>query len=342
MGGTGYTGIELLRILSTHADIEIAVISSRSEAGNSVAQLFQNLPHLKGLYFSEPSVEAFSECDVVFLATPNGIAMTMARALLDRGIKVIDLAADFRLKNAETWAYWYGQEHADASLLEEAVYGLAEIFRGDIASARLIANPGCYPTATILGLFPLIKNNLVDPSRIIVDAKSGVTGAGRGANVATLFSEVSDSFKAYSASGHRHHPEITEVLQTLNSNDRAIELTFVPHLVPMLRGIHSTIYVEPTSTDACIELVWESFNDAYTDEPFVEVLPLGSHPETRTVRGSNKCRIAVHQTVGSNRIAVLSVIDNLNKGAAGQAVQNMNLMFGLDEQTGLDLPAVMP
>ena len=338
VGGTGYTGVELLRLLAGHPDVELTAITSRSEAGTAVADMFPNLRAHVTIKFSEPSVENLGQCDVVFFATPNGTAMNMAPALLDQGAKVIDLAADFRLKDAAEWERWYGVPHACPELLAEAVYGLPEVNREAIRAARLIANPGCYPTAVQLGFLPLIEAGLVDQAHLIADAKSGVSGAGRGAKVGTLYAEVSDSFKAYAAPGHRHLPEIRQGLTAAAGSP--VGLTFVPHLTPMLRGIHATLYAvlnEPGSSD--LQGLYET---RYAEEPFVDVLATGSHPETRSVRGVNVCRLAVHRPQGGSTVVVLSVIDNLTKGAAGQAVHNMNLMFGLAETAGLDSVALLP
>ena len=341
IGGTGYTGVELLRLLAVHPHADLRVITSRAEAGKQVVDLFPGLRGHVSLAFSEPDPKALAACDVVFSATPNGVAMTHARALAKAGVRLIDLAADFRLKDPAAWEKWYGMPHACPELLAEAVYGLPELHRDRIRKARLIANPGCYPTAVQLGFLPLLENKLVDPARLIADAKSGVSGAGRHARVDVLFAEAADSFKAYGVAGHRHWPEIRQGLDALAG--QAVGLTFVPHLTPMIRGIHATLYASLVKTDIDLQTLYER---RYTDEPFVDVMPAGSYPETRSVRGSNVCRIAVHRpphnTKGSgDTVVVLSVIDNLVKGAAGQAVQNMNILFGLDEAVGLDQPALM-
>ncbi|MFN3785526.1 MAG: N-acetyl-gamma-glutamyl-phosphate reductase, partial [Thiothrix sp.] len=286
--------------------------------------------------FSTPSDEALSECDLVFFATPNGIAMHSAPVLVDNGTKVIDLAADFRIKAVSVWEKWYGMRHASPQLVEEAVYGLPELNRAAIRQARLVANPGCYPTAVILGLLPLLESGLVDPESIIADAKSGVSGAGRKAEVHTLLAEAADNFKAYAVSGHRHQPEIAQVLSLIGKT--AISPTFVPHLLPMIRGIHATLYAILTAEADLQQL----YSKRYAHEPFVDVMPAGTHPETRSVRGANTCRIALHRPGNGKRVVVLSVIDNLVKGAAGQAVQNMNLMLGLAEQTALRQPGLLP
>lgn len=337
IGGTGYTGVELLRLLAVHPEVELAVITSRGEAGRPVAELFPSLRGFVALAFSEPDPGALADCDVVFSATPNGVAMTQARALLAAGTRLIDLAADFRLKDPALWAQWYGMPHACPELLEEAVYGLPEVNRERIAGARLIANPGCYPTAVQLGFLPLLEQGLIDRAHLIADAKSGVSGAGRGAKVDTLYAEVSDSLKAYAVSGHRHWPEIRQGLEAVTGGQ--IGLTFVPHLTPMIRGIHATLYGRLSRLDTDLQALFEQ---RYAAEPFVDIMPPGSHPETRAVRASNTCRIAVHRPGGGDTVVVLAVIDNLVKGAAGQAVQNMNIMFGLEETSGLLAPPVLP
>jgi len=337
IGGTGYTGVELLRLLAQHPQVELAVITSRGEAGRPVADLFPNLRGRVDLAFSEPDDKSLAACDVVFSATPNGVAMTHARQLLDAGTKLIDLAADFRLKDPAVWEKWYGMPHACPELLAEAVYGLPEIHRDKITKARLVANPGCYPTAVQLGFLPLLEKGLVDPTFLVADAKSGVSGAGRKAEVQFLFSEASDNFKAYAVPGHRHWPEIRQGLDAVIG--KSVGLTFVPHLTPLIRGIHATLYARLVGKKADLQQIYE---ERYANEPFVDVLPPKSHPETRSVRAANVCRIAVHQPQGGDTVVVLSVIDNLVKGAAGQAVQNMNLLFGLSEQTGLDQLPVLP
>ncbi len=337
VGGTGYTGVELLRLLAGHPEVQLEAITSRGEAGRAVAELFPNLRGHVDLCFSEPDTDRLGRCDLVFFATPNGVAMGMAPELLAAGTRVIDLAADFRLRDAGQWAQWYGMEHACAELLAEAVYGLPEVNRAAIREARLVANPGCYPTAVQLGFLPLLEAGVVSPEGLIADCKSGVSGAGRKAAVATLLAEAGDSFKAYAVPGHRHLPEIRQGLEA--ATGAPVELTFVPHLTPMIRGIHATLYARLRDPDRDLQALFEA---RFRDEPFVDVLPPGSHPETRSVRGGNHCRIAVHRPQDGDTLVVLSVIDNLVKGAAGQAVQNMNLMFGLDERLGLGGIALLP
>lgn len=257
--------------------------------------------------------------------------------LLDAGVKVIDLAADFRLSDPAVWHRWYGMEHACPDILAEAVYGLPEINRDIIRDARLVANPGCYPTAVQLGFLPLVRAGLIDTDHLIADAKSGTSGAGRTAKVSTLLSEAGESFSAYGVAGHRHLPEIRQGLERMTG--REVGLTFVPHLVPMSRGIHATLYGRLIEEPDDLQRLFEA---SFAEEPFVDVMPAGAHPETRSTRGANICRMAVHRPQGGDTVVVLSVIDNLVKGAAGQAVQNMNLMFGLDETTGLDSIALLP
>ena len=336
VGGTGYTGVELLRLLVAHPRVRLHVITSRSEAGRVVADLYPNLRGHAGLRFSEPDSAVLAECDLVFFATPNGVAMKQAGELLDAGVRVIDLAADFRIKDVALWQQWYGMEHACPERVAEAVYGLPELNREAIREARLVANPGCYPTAVTLGFLPLLKAFPVDAGHLVADCKSGVSGAGRGANTAMLMAETGESFKAYAVAGHRHQPEIRQNLETALGGE--IGLTFVPHLVPMIRGIHATLYAR---LDGGLDLQ-QAYETFYRDEPFVDVMPPGSHPETRSVRGANHCRIAIHRPLGGDTVVVLSVIDNLVKGAAGQAVQNMNLMFDLDEKAGLAQVALLP
>ena len=339
VGGTGYTGVELLRLLVAHPGVEISVITSRAEAGRRVSDIYPNLREHLDLTFEAPELELLSQCDVVFFATPNGTAMKMTPALLDAGVKVIDLAADFRLKDTAEWQQWYQMEHACADVLAEAVYGLPEINRGAIKQARIVANPGCYPTAVTLGFLPLIENKLVDTQHLIADAKSGVSGAGRGANVGSLLCESSESFKPYGVEGHRHLPEIRQTLSAINK--ASVGLTFVPHLTPMIRGIEASLYGIANS-DIDVEALHDLYIKRYAEEPFVDMLPIGGLPETRSVRGSNMCRISVFRPQQGDMIVVSSVIDNLVKGAAGQALHNMNIMYGLPESQGLSQVALMP
>jgi N-acetyl-gamma-glutamyl-phosphate reductase len=326
----------LLRLLALHPQVKLQVITSRADAGTRVDQMFPSLRGFVDLLFVHPDEANLESCDLVYFATPNGIAMQQTRALLDAGVRVIDLAADFRLQDIASWEKWYGMTHACPDLVAEAVYGLPEVNREKIKSARLIANPGCYPTAVQLGFIPLIEAGAIETGSLIADAKSGVSGAGRKAEIPALFAEAGDNFKAYGVAGHRHLPEIKQGLASVLGAD--VGLTFVPHLTPLIRGIHATLYGKLTR-DIDLQALFES---RYANEPFVDVLPAGSHPETRSVRGSNRCRIAVHRPQGGDTVVVLSVIDNLVKGAAGQAVQNMNIMFGFPENTALNIVPLLP
>jgi N-acetyl-gamma-glutamyl-phosphate reductase len=340
VGGTGYTGVELLRLLVQHPQVELKAITSRKEAGTPVARMFPSLRRRVELEFSEPNARALAGCDVVFFATPNTVAMTEARAVLEGGARVVDLSADFRLKDVAEWERWYKSKHAAPELVREAVYGLPEVNRERLRGARLVANPGCYPTSVQLGFLPLVEAGVVDLDHLIADAKSGVSGAGRKAELPLSFSEASDNFAAYNVMGHRHWPEIRQGLAQVAKRD--VGLVFTPHLTPLIRGIHATLYARVTK-DLDFQALFEK---RYGAEPFVDVMPQGSHPDTRSVRAANTCRIAVHRPPESSKrsdtLVVLSVIDNLVKGASGQAVQNMNLMFGLPETTGLDQVAVVP
>jgi len=340
VGGTGYTGVELLRLLVQHPEVELRAITSRKEAGTAVSAMFPGLRRHLDLAFSEPDAKTLGGCDVVFFATPNGVAMNEARALLDRGARVVDLSADFRIRDVAEWERWYKMKHGAPELVRDAVYGLCEVNRERIRGARLVANPGCYPTAVQLGFLPLVESGTVDLDHLIADAKSGVSGAGRKAELHLSYSEAADNFVAYSVAGHRHWPEIRQGLA--QAAKREVGLVFVPHLTPIIRGIHATLYARVTR-----EADFQSlYGERYAREPFVDVMPAGSHPDTRSVRAANVCRIALHrppQASGkSDMLVVLCVIDNLTKGAAGQAVQNMNLMFGVPETTGLAQPPLVP
>lgn len=335
VGGTGYTGVELMRLLAMHPQVRLTVITSRGNAGMPVAEMFPSLRGVLDLTFTDPDVEQLAECDVVFFATPHGTAMQSVPELLDRGVKVIDLGPDFRLKDAEEWSRWYKQEHTCPELLEEAVYGLPELNREAIRSARLVANPGCYPTCTLLAVMPLLERSLIDTKQLVVDAKSGVSGAGRQAQVRTLLCEAGENFSVYGLPGHRHHPEISQQFRQIAG--QSVGLVFVPHLLPMIRGMEATVYAGLVHGDADLQALFEQ---RYAGEPFVDVLPAGALPDTKSVRGTNLCRLAVHRS--GDTVIVLSVIDNLTKGASGQAIQNMNLMLGLEETLALQSPAVLP
>ncbi len=339
VGGTGYTGVELLRLLATHPEVKLTAITSRKEDGLPVADMFPSLRGRVDLAFSAPEKAKLTECDVVFFATPHGVAMAQAPELLAAGVKVIDLAADFRLQDIASFEKWYKIPHTCPELLKEAAYGLVELNRDTIRKARIVGNPGCYPTTMQLGLAPLLQAGVIDASHLIADCKSGVSGAGRKAEVATLFSEAGDNFKAYGVSGHRHSPETLERLRLLTKDK--VGLLFTPHLVPMIRGMHSTLYARLTK-DIDNEALQALFEKAYGNEPFIDVMPFGSHPETRSTRASNMLRIALHRPDNGDTVVVLVVQDNLVKGASGQAVQCMNLMFGLDETAGLMHIPVLP
>ena len=336
VGGTGYTGVELLRLLAGHPQAELTAITSRSEKGRPVSALFPNLRGIVNLVFTEPTVVNLKDCDVVFFATPHGVAQSLVPEILAAGIRVIDLSADFRIRDIDIWEKWYAQDHAAPDLVAEAVYGLPEYNRSAIAGAKLVACPGCYPTSVQLGLKPLLESGAIDLSNVIANSASGVSGAGKQANVANLLSEISDSFKAYGASGHRHQPEIEQGLADMAGEP--VSLTFVPHLLPIIRGIHTTLYVD-LKQDVDVQVLYEQH---YASEPFVDVLEPNSYPETRTVRGSNFCHIALHRPANGNKLVILVVEDNLTKGASGQAIQCMNIMFSLEETAGLSLPALMP
>ncbi|AOS96796.1 N-acetyl-gamma-glutamyl-phosphate reductase [Microbulbifer aggregans] len=342
VGGTGYTGVELLRLLCGHPQVEIAAITSRTLAGTPVAELFPSLRGHSELVFSEPDVELLAKADLVFFATPHGVAQAQVPELIRRGVRVIDLSADFRLKDIPAWERWYGQLHAAPVLAAESVYGLPEVHRQEIAGAQLVACPGCYPTAIQLGWIPLLEADAIEPIGLIANAASGASGAGRQGKTELLFAENSDNFRAYAAGGHRHLPEIEQGLRNVQpqGSDPA-SLTFVPHLLPMVRGIHATLYarLKPGQT---LESAQALFEERYRDEPFVDVMPPESHPQTRSVRGTNLCRISLHRPQDGDTLVVLSVIDNLAKGASAQALQNMNIMFGWDETLGLESPALLP
>ena len=337
VGGTGYTGVELLRLLASHPSTELVAITSRSEKGKPVSALFPNLRGIVDMPFTEPTVANLQDCDVVFFATPHGVAQNLVPEILAAGIRVVDLSADFRIRDIDIWEKWYAQKHAAPQLVSQAVYGLPEFNRDGIAEANLVACAGCYPTSVQLGLKPLLEAGAIDVSDIIANSASGVSGAGKQANVATLLSEAGDNFKAYGASGHRHQPEIEQGLADMAGEP--VGLTFVPHLLPIIRGIHTTLYVDLNQQDTDVQGLFEAH---YANEPFVDVLEPNSYPETRTVRGSNQCRIAIHRPGNGKKVVILVVEDNLTKGASGQALQCMNIMFGLDEDAGLTMPALMP
>jgi N-acetyl-gamma-glutamyl-phosphate reductase len=337
VGGTGYTGVELLRLLAQHPEADVRAITSRKDAGTPVAQMFPSLRGRYDLAFTDPKDAGLAGCNVVFFATPHGVAMAQARELLSAGVRIVDLAADFRLQDPQLFERWYRMPHACPDLLREAVYGIPEINREAIRKARIVGNPGCYPTAVQLGFLPLLEAGLVDTQHLIADCKSGVSGAGRKAELSLAIAEASDNFAAYGVAGHRHAPEIVQGLNRASGD--TVRLVFTPHLTPMIRGIFATLYAPLRDRDADLQKLYEK---RYANEPFVDVMPAGSQPDTRSVRASNVLRIAVHRPPDSDLALVLAVEDNLVKGAAGQAIQNMNLMFGLPETTGLMAPPVLP
>ncbi len=338
VGGTGYTGVEALRLLSGRGDVEVAAVTSRAAAGQRVDARFPNLRGSTDLVFRSPEAAGLAECDVVLFATPNGTAMDQAPALLESGVRVIDVSADFRLRDPAAYARWYGQEHRAPGWLEQAVYGLPELHREAIRDARLVANPGCYPTAVQLGFLPLVEAGLVDAGRLVASAVSGASGAGLKERADLLLAESADSTRAYAAGVHRHQPEIAQGLA--EAAGAPVDPQFVPHLVAQVRGIHATLFAELTGEPGDVQTLFEK---RYAGEPCVDVLPGGSHPETRSVRGANVCRIAVHRPdPAGRRVIVLAVLDNLVKGAAGQAIQNLNLMCGRDETAGLEQVALLP
>ncbi len=331
VGATGYTGEELLRILSMHDSVEVAVVTSNTRKGEYLKDIFPLLDKFD-LRFVSHDDESLYSCDLVFFATPNATAMHYVPTLIEKGCRIIDLSADFRIQSSEIWQQWYKEEHVCPELLEYAVYGLPELNRSLIIDANLVANPGCYPTAIALGLLPAIKSGLIETKGIIANAISGVSGAGRKAVLSKEFSDFTESFKAYGIFSHRHLPEIT---QTLNSVDPVsdIDLIFTPHLVSMHRGIHATIYADTISSQDEIRNYYTNF---YLQEKFVDLLSEKSYPETKNVEMTNKCIIGLHfNNEEPQKMIILSAIDNLIKGAAGQAIQNMNLMFGFGEEKGL-------
>jgi len=339
IGASGYTGVELARILSGHGQVELTVATSRQYAGTPLAEVYPSLAgRVKVVCEDTPVAELAAKADLFFTAVPHQTAMNVVPQLLAAGCKVVDLSADFRIRDAAVYEEWY-QKHTAADLLGEAVYGLPEIYRQAIAGARLVANPGCYPTSVILALAPLLKAGLIDPATLVVDSKSGTSGAGRGAQVGALYCEVNEGFKAYKVGEHRHTPEIEQELGC--ALGRPVVISFTPHLVPMSRGILSTIYASPVKP-VSREEVHALLTAAYGEEYFVRVMPLGTYPAVQWVRASNFCDIGVQVDRRTGRILLVSAIDNLVKGAAGQAVQNMNLMLGFPENEGLKAPAVFP
>lgn len=332
LGATGYAGIELVRLLTTHPEVQIQVLGSKSFAGQKISDVYQNLRHILELECTELDLDAVAKCDVAFTALPHGASKSVIPSLLDRGLKVIDLSGDYRYDDPAVYEAWYGEPHSSPELLAESVYGLCELHREQIKTARLIGNPGCYTTCSILGAAPLLAHKLADTNNIIVDAKSGVTGAGRGLGLAYHFCECTENTKAYKIATHRHTSEIEQELSHIAGEP--LMLSFTPHLIPQKRGILATIYMNLTKP-CTTEEVAALYKDYYKDEFFIRVKDAGELPETKHVAGSNFVDIGVCVDRRLNRAVIVSAIDNIVKGAAGQAIQNMNLLFGLDEKTGL-------
>lgn len=342
VGVTGYTGMELMRILLGHPSLRLTQVTSRKEAGQTLQQIY---PFLKGtdlaelIIVSPDTSRLAAECDLIFLAVPHGTAMNMAAELLAQGSRVIDLSADFRLHSQKTYETWYQVAHTQSAFLPQAVYGLPELYAKDIVSANLVANPGCYPTSAILALYPALQHGLVLGDDLVIDAKSGTTGAGRKATVGTLFCEVSDSFRAYNLGKHRHTPEIEQELSL--AAGREIVLSFSTHLLPMNRGILTTAYAK-IAPGVAPQSIRQHYEEFYAGKKWVRVLPEGTLPETRWVRGTNFCDLGLVVDARTNRLIVVSAIDNLCRGASGQAVANANLMLEIGEETGLPFAPLMP
>lgn len=339
IGGSGYTGLELMRLLARHPGVELTVVTSREFEGKPVSAVFPALAGICPLNFSWPDPAKVSEeAELVFVALPHQTAMAVIPTLLAAGAKVVDLSADFRFRDRTVYEQWY-QAHSAPDLLAEAVYGLPELYREAIKSARLVGNPGCYPTSVILGLAPLLAAGLIDPHNIIADCKSGVSGAGRSVSLSTLYCEVNDGFRAYKVAGHRHTPEMEQELGRLAGEP--LTITFTPHLVPMSRGILATLYATP-QRDLEIAELNAAYQQFYQGEPFIRLCPPDTLPNTVAVRGSNYCDIAIRLDRRTRRLIVVSTIDNLTRGASGQAVCNMNLMLGFPETQGLDIVPCLP
>ncbi len=340
IGATGYVGTELVRLLKKHKEVEITHITSRSYEGQKYDDIYENYRDVFQLECCDKEIDEIAkEVDVLFLALPHGIASKeIDSSILDK-TKIIDMGADYRLSDWEVYESCYNTEHGSKDILKEAVYGMPEIYREEIKKARIVANPGCYPTSSILSLLPLMKENLIDPDTLIIDAKSGVTGAGRSVNVPTHFTECNESFKAYGIASHRHTPEIEEQLGKLSGSD--VMLNFTPHLVPMNRGILTTAYAKLKEKKTYDEIK-EIYSKYYKDEYFVRVTKEGIFPETKWVKGSNFCDVGIKIDERTGRIIVIGAIDNMIKGSAGQALQNMNLMFGFDEKEGLEDVSIFP
>ncbi len=338
-GGSGYTGLELMRILLRHPDAKVVGLTSRKFKGRPLSDTYPLFAGLSDITFIDASPEELAGmADVIFMATPHGEAMAVAPAFIAAGKKVIDLSADFRLRNLDVFEKWY-HKHSAPGLAKQAVYGIPELYRDKIRKAQLVANPGCYPTSAILGLAPALQEKIIDPATIIIDSKSGVSGAGRDPVIGSLFCEIDEGFKAYKVNEHRHGPEIEQELSALAGLE--VKVLFTPHLLPLNRGILSTMYAslnKALSTDDFIDI----YKKFYNNESFVQVLRKGMYPNVSSVKGTNNCHIGLSVDARTNRVIILSAIDNLVKGASGQAVQNMNLMCGLREDAALDMIALFP
>lgn len=337
VGATGYAGVELIRLLLAHPGIAIKRLTSRAEAGRRIDDLFPSLRGYLSLAFEDPAESRFDDCDLVFFATPHAVSMHSMTDLLAKGKRVIDLSADFRLRDVDIWQEWYGTTHAAPELIADAVYGLPEVNREQISGAQLVACPGCYPTAVQLGFLPLLEANAIEPDRLIASCASGTSGAGRAAKVNLLLAEASTSMKAYAVSGHRHLPEMKQGLTAIAGSE--VDLTFVPHLAPMTRGIHATLFAKMTKSEVDVATLYSS---RYRDEAFVLMTTGQYDPETRHVGGTNRCEMSVTRPGGGDTVVITAAIDNLVKGAAGQAIQVMNIMLGEPETLGLTSPAVVP
>lgn len=340
IGVTGYGGAELIRILQRHPYVSIHSVHATNLIGESLKNYYPHMQTFIEKNIEEVNIEKIAqEVDVVFMATPSGVARDMAERFLNKDVKVIDLSGDFRMKNSDVYTQWYGINHAKKRLVNQAVYGLTEWVKEDLMNVNFIANPGCFPTSILLGLAPVIKSELIDLNSIIIDAKTGVSGAGKGLSQATHYSETNDNFKAYKVNEHQHTPEIEEIIKEWD--ERLNYVTFTPHLAPMTRGIMSTMYMTATKKVTENQLI-EMYKEMYKDDYFIRIRNQGEYPTTKDVSGSNFCDISITYDERTNRITIISVIDNLVKGASGQAIQNMNKMFGFEEEVGIDFMPLFP
>ncbi|SFL68134.1 N-acetyl-gamma-glutamyl-phosphate reductase [Gracilibacillus orientalis] len=340
IGGTGYGAVELLRFLHNHPHVEVKKVISHSNSGTDLAEVYPHVVDIIDMEMAELDVDTLAEeVELVFFATPSNVSKNVIPALVDKGVRCIDLSGDFRLRDGEKYQAYYGEEIAPREYIEKAVYGLPEINKQAIKQTSILANPGCYPTATTLGLMPAFDKDLVDRSSVIIDAKTGVSGAGRSLSLNVHFSEMNENFKAYNIGVHKHIPEIEQILTDRANKD--IQVIFTPHIVPMTRGIMSTIYVDMKDNYSTKQLI-DTYQTYYQDHPFVRVRKEGVLPSTREVYGSNYCDIGLYADERTGKLIIVSVIDNLVKGASGQAIQNMNIMYGWEEKTGLDQLPIYP